>query len=276
MFDFSTERSGVAVASVNVLLTDWDCEGTASTLLSACVSLLLDAGSPRIVSLADSSIFWRSASADSLPLVKTGCGMGSDESKISLSNSAVKKGPKSSSFSSSLTTLFRVDFAEVACRFTLVSLVGAALRARFTGLTCSRLRCGEACPPAFTWAARAALVSFLPVGGACAVTVEVWVVAVVAADVDVVFARDEARVLVTVCCDSITTCGSALVEVALVFRAFFLGTSGGGVPCCELCSEADSAASVEAAAAAVRRVERRVAVADMLGSCYTIAGIGRC
>lgn len=105
--------------------------------------------------------------------------------------------------------------------------------------------------------------SFLPVEGACAVTVEVWVVAVVAADVDVAFARDEARVLVTVCCNSITTCGSALVEVALVFRAFFLGTSGGGVPCCELCSEADSAASVEAAAAAVRRVERRVAVADM-------------
>jgi len=120
------------------------------------------------------------------------------------------------------------------------------------------------------------------------VVAEVLVVMVVA---EATFARDVARLFVTVCCDSVTVVDSAFVEAAFGFRPFFLGTSGGGVSCCELCSEADCAGSAEAAAAAVRRVERRVAVADivlqarlvgamrdrcgdLLGSCYAIARNG--
>jgi hypothetical protein len=183
--------------------------------------------------------------------------------KISLSNSVVKKGPTSSSFSWSLMVLLRAVFAADALRFSLVLLGWVLLRGRFAGLISSRLRCGEACPPASTTAARPALVNFLATGGADAVTVD-EILADVVVVADVALARDVARVLVTVCCGSVAVCDSDLVEATFVFRAFFLGTSGGGVPCCELCSEAESADSVEAAAAAVRRVERRVAVADMV------------
>lgn len=208
----------------------------------------------------------------------------------------MKKRPSPSPFSSSLVTFLDASFAVDALRFSLVPLGWVLLRGRFAGLTSSKLRCGEACPPASTTAARLALVSFLATGGAgvvvvvAAVLANVVVVVVAVAVVEAAFARDVARVLVTVCCGSVAVGGSALVVTAFAFRAFFLGTSGGGVSCCE-CSEAECADSAEAAAAAVRRVERRVAVADMalrarlvsamrsdggdvLSSCCAIAGHG--
>lgn len=75
---------------------------------------------------------------------------------------------------------------------------GTVLRARFAGLESSKLRCGDACPPAFSISARLALVSFLGTGVACAVMADEVFVEVVVEVAEVAFARDVARVLVTV------------------------------------------------------------------------------
>jgi len=108
---------------------------------------------------------------------------------------------------------------------------------------------------------------------------------VLVAVVGVALARDVARPFVTVC--SVTVCDSTLVDAALDLRLRFLDGSGGGVSCDALRSRAGGAGSTEAAAAAARRVERRVAVdmvlrtrsvrgmrsscRDLQGSCYAIA-----
>ena len=162
-----------------------------------------------------------------------------------------KKGASSSPFSSSALdsawTGFDCSFASFWC---------AVLRPRFTGFGfSSRLRSGEATP--FAAAAALRFLVVRPTAGVCIVVAAVVDVVVVVAGVT--FARDVARVFVTVCCDSVTVCDSTWAEeVALVLRAFFLGSSGGGVDsCCALCTDADCAGSADAA---VRRVMRRVAV----------------
>jgi hypothetical protein len=84
-------------------------------------------------------------------------------------------------------------------------------------------------------------------------------VVVVAVTWGAAFARDVARLFVTVCCDSVTVCDSTLAALGLR-PGFFLGAvSGAGDADCELCLDADCEDSVTAAAA-VRRVVRRVVV----------------
>jgi hypothetical protein len=140
-----------------------------------------------------------------------------------------------------------------------VTFCRAVPRPCFAGLVCSRLRCGEASTPAAFSSARAALVSFLATGGTFAAVVVLDDVVVVVVTAGAAFARGVTRLFVTVCCDSVTVCDSTLVALGLR-PGFFLGAgSGAGDADCELCLDAGCEDSV-AAAAAVRRVLRRVVV----------------